>query len=108
MSEKQSNGNWVNNTITEYVKFKFCTCYCYCLFHRESKAVWGVQYAMGENQEVVWAKFSALGWAVLLCNKKMHGMYTAISKVENLAQVLSCQLKFVHGQLCHEASLLNI
>jgi hypothetical protein len=27
----------------------------------------------------------------------MHGMHTAISKVENSAQVLSCYLKFVHA-----------
>ncbi len=60
-----------------------------------------MQYVTGENLEVVWAEFSALSWAFLLCNKKIHGMYTAISKVENTAQVLSCQLKFVHRQLCH-------
>ncbi len=28
----------------------------------------------------------------------MHGMHTAISKVENSAQVLSCELKFAHVQ----------
>ncbi len=27
----------------------------------------------------------------------MHGLHAATSKVENSAQVLSCQLKFVHG-----------
>jgi hypothetical protein len=26
----------------------------------------GAQYLMGENQEVVWAEFSSLRWAVLL------------------------------------------
>ncbi len=35
----------------------------------------------------------------------MHGAHTASSRVENSAQVLSCQLKFVHG--CLRASLLQ-
>jgi len=35
----------------------------------------------------------------------LHGTHTATSRVENSAQVSSCQLKFVHG--CLIASLLQ-
>ncbi len=53
---------------------------------------------MGENLEVVWAKFSTLSHAVLLITSKLHSLQMATSKVENLAQVLSCSLKFVHDK----------
>ncbi len=47
---------------------------------------------MGENLKVVWAEFSTLSWAVLLC-VQLHSLYkhsAAESIVENSAQVLSC------------------
>jgi hypothetical protein len=45
---------------------------------------------MGENLEAVWADFSTLSGAVLLITPKLLSMQMATSKVENLAQVLSC------------------
>jgi hypothetical protein len=44
---------------------------------------------MGENLKVVWAEFSTLSLAVLSVTNKIRGMHTAISKVEDSAQVLS-------------------
>jgi hypothetical protein len=38
----------------------------------------------------------------------MQGMYTAISKVENLAQVSSCKLKFVHHESCWKIIVVNV
>ena len=52
---------------------------------------------MGENLDVVWAKFSTLSWSVLLITLKLCSMQKATPKNENLAQVLSCQLKFAHA-----------
>ena len=52
---------------------------------------------MGENLEVVWAKFSTLIQAVLLITPKLCNMQMATSKVENSAQFLFCKLKFVYG-----------
>ncbi len=46
----------------------------------------GAQYLTGEKLKVVWAYFSTLSQAVCLLTKKMHGMRTAISEVENSAQ----------------------
>ncbi len=53
---------------------------------------------MGENLEVVWAKFSALSQVVLFHSiKTAWHTHTEPSKVENSAHVSSCLLKFVHA-----------
>jgi hypothetical protein len=49
---------------------------------------------MGGNLEVVWAEFSTLSQAVLLITPKLCSLPMATSKVENLAQVLSCHNMF--------------
>ncbi len=53
---------------------------------------------MGENPKVVWAEFSTLSQTVLLVNNvNAQQAHTGTSKIESQAQVLYCQLKFVHG-----------
>jgi hypothetical protein len=49
------------------------------------------------NLEVVWVEFSTLSQAVLMMKPKLRSLRMATSKVKNLAQVLPCWLKFVHG-----------
>jgi hypothetical protein len=31
---------------------------------------WRARYLIGDNQDILWAKFGTLGEAVLLCNKE--------------------------------------
>ncbi len=50
---------------------------------------------MGENLEVVWTEFSTLSQVVLQHWAVSAWYACATSKVENSAQGLSCQLKFV-------------
>jgi hypothetical protein len=53
---------------------------------------------MGENLEVVWVDFSTLSYTILQSTAwQVHTIHAASSRVENSAQVLSCQLKFVCG-----------
>ncbi len=67
----------------------------------------GVRYLTAENLEVVWAEFSTLSQAVLFqSNFTAWRTLTTTSRVENSAQVSSCQLKFVHG-LVDEMSWLR-
>jgi hypothetical protein len=48
----------------------------------------------GENVKVVWAEFSTLSFAILLC-VQLHGIYMQWLRVASSAQVSSCLLKFV-------------
>jgi hypothetical protein len=58
----------------------------------------GARKLMGEILKVVWAKFSTLSLVVFVCERNcVVKTKTAILKVENSAQVLSCWLKFVHS-----------
>jgi hypothetical protein len=57
----------------------------------------GAQYLMTENLEL------EVAWAIL-CGKCM-AWHAAISRVENSAQGLSCQLNFVHDN--SHASILS-
>jgi hypothetical protein len=58
---------------------------------------WGARYLIGENPKVAWAKFSASSLAVLLQSNISNGKQAAIAIVNKSPQVLSCQLKIVHG-----------
>jgi hypothetical protein len=57
----------------------------------------GARKLTGENLKLVWAEFSTISWAVFEDVHETHVCgHTPTSIVENSAQVLSCQLKFVH------------
>ncbi len=58
----------------------------------------GARKLTGENLKFVWAEFSTLSQAILLC-MQLHGIYRSMPqlRVVNSAQVSSCQLKFVYA-----------
>jgi hypothetical protein len=56
----------------------------------------GARYLTGDNLEVVWAEFSTLSWAVLFqSNLTAWHTHTATSRVENSAQVSSCNTMLI-------------
>ncbi len=67
-----------------------------CLW--QNKLQRGAQKLTGENLKVVWAEFSTLSQAILLC-MQLHGIYKSMPQLRlaNSAQVSPCWLKFVHG-----------
>ncbi len=59
----------------------------------------GARYLTGEKLEVAWAQFLTLSLVVLEGTAwYVHTTHAEFSRVENSAQVTSCQLKFVRGQ----------